>query len=571
MENQKIAQIFREIGDILEVMGDNRFKIRAYHNAAQTIETYPYHLRDIYEQDPKKLEDITGIGQALREKIIEILETGDCRAHVLLVREINPGVLDILRLRGIGPKKTRLFLDELSIDSLVKLKDAATRGLLRELPGMGEKSEHQVLESIEAHSRLTARMPMYQALDLAEDIIEYMEKNKKVKKVCYAGSLRRRLETIGDIDILATGPKEIIGYFCDMPGIEHIEAKGDTKASVVLFSGIHVDLRVVKPESFGAALYYFTGSKAHNIATRKIAQKKGLKINEYGIFKGKKSVAGKTEEEIFKKIGLPYIVPEMREDTGEIGFMKKNPDFEPLDLKDIKGELHAHTDWSDGSASLEEMAEAAQARGYKYLTVTDHSQSIRVAHGLAVTRLEKQIKEIDKLNKKFDGFKLLKGCEVDILKNGELDMPDSILKKLDVVIVSVHTYFHLSEKEQTDRIIKAFKNPLVNIFAHPTGKLIGLREPYEVDLLKVMNVAKDHNVAIELNCNPKRLDLDTKHLRAARDMGVMIALGTDAHAAEHLDFMKYGVAMAKRGWLEPKNIINSKTSKQCIDFFAKKK
>lgn len=553
MENQKIAQIFREIGDILEILGDSRFKIRAYNNAAQTIDTYPYHLRDIYQEDPKKLDDIPGIGKALMEKIIEILKTGDCKKHVALMKKIKPGVLNILRLRGIGPKKTKLFLDELGIDSIVKLKDAAIRGILRELPGMGEKSEADVLLAIESHGRLTARMPMYQALSIAEGILEYLKANKKVKKAEFAGSLRRRLETIGDIDVLACGPVSIIDYFCKMPDVEHVEAKGDTKASVVLESGIHVDLRVVEPESFGAALYYFTGSKAHNIATRKIAQKKGFKINEYGIFKGKKKIAGKTEEEIFKKIGLPYIIPEMREDTGEIEFMKKNPKFKPLEESDIKGDLHVHTDWSDGKNSLEEMAKAAAKKGHKYLAITDHSQSVKIAHGLEISRLEKQMKEIDGMSL---GIKLLKGCEVDILKDGSLDTPDEILEKLDLVVVSVHTYFGLSEKEQTARIIKAIEHPLVDILAHPTGKLLGLREPYDVDLLKVMRAAKKNNVALELNCNPKRLDLDTKYLRAARDMGVMISLGTDAHTVSSLDFIEYGIAMARRGWLQPENILN---------------
>ncbi|MBU1018810.1 MAG: DNA polymerase/3'-5' exonuclease PolX [Patescibacteria group bacterium] len=566
MENQKIAKIFSETSDILEILGDSRFKIRAYRQASQTIETYPYHLRDIYEDDPKKLDDIPGIGKALMGKIIEIFETGDCRKHVDLVRKIKPGVLDILRLRGIGPKKTKLFLDELGIDSVVKLKDAAKRGLLRELPGMGEKSEDDVLLAIESYGRLTARMPMYQALSIAEGIIDYLKVNKKVKKATYAGSLRRRLETIGDIDILACGSPKIIGDFCDMPGVAHVEAKGDTKATVILESGIQVDLRVVPEESFGAALYYFTGSKAHNIATRKIAQKKGMKINEYGVFKGKKSVAGKTEDEIFKKIGLPYIIPEMREDTGEIEFMKKNPRFKPLEESDIQGDLHSHTDWSDGKSSLAEMAEAAQARGYKYLAITDHSQSVKVAHGMEVPRLEKQLLEIDKLNKGFKGFRLLKGCEVDILKDGSLDMPDSILEKLDIVVASVHTYFQLPEKEQTTRIIKAIQNPFVTLLAHPTGKLTGMREAYDVDLLKVMRAAKKAQVAIELNCNPFRLDLDTKHLRAARDMGVMVSLGTDSHSASHLEFIEYGIAMAHRGWLQPENILNCQ---KCIDFIRK--
>lgn len=571
MENQKIAHIFQEIGDILEILGDSRFRIRSYHKASQVIRDYPYHLRDIYERDPKLLDDIPGIGKALMEKIIEILTTGDCQTHLRLVKQVKPGLLDVLRLRGIGPKKTKLFYNELGIDSVIKLKDAARRGLLRELPGMGEKSEADVLESIESYGRLTARIPLHDAMTTAEGILAYMNKSKLVKKATYAGSLRRRRRTIGDIDILASGPSEIIDYFCEFPDISYVEAKGDTKATVILESGVQVDLRVVPEESFGAALYYFTGSKAHNIATRKIAQKLGLKINEYGVFKGEKSIAGTTEEEIFKTIKLPYIIPEMREDTGEIEFMRKHPNYKTVQVSDIKGELHSHTDWSDGDSTLEDMAAAAKALGYEYLAITDHSPSLKVAHGLDASRLEAQMREIDKLNKELNGITLLKGVEVDILRDGSLDMPDDVLRQLDIVVASVHTYFKLEEKEQTERIVRAIRHPYVNILGHPTGKLVGQREAYDVDLNKLMRAAKDAGTAIELNCNPKRLDLDAKHLRAARDMGVLISLDTDAHNVAHLPFVKYGVSIARRGWLEPKDVLNTMSLPQLKKFLNRKK
>jgi len=559
MENKKIAHVFQEIGDILEILGDSRFRIRSYHKGAQVIANYPYHVRDIYEKDPGLLDEIPGIGKALMVKIVEILETGDCQAHLKLVKQIPPGVLDVLRLRGIGPKKTKLFLDELNINSVIKLKDAAKRGLLRELPGMGEKSETDVLAAIESYGQLASRIPLHKASETAEEILSYMKKFKPVKKVTYAGSLRRMRRTIGDIDILASGPPEIIDYFCNFPEISHIEAKGDTKATVILEDGIQVDLRVVAEESFGAALYYFTGSKAHNIATRKIAQKMGLKINEYGVFKGEKSLAGKTEEEIFKTIGLPYIIPEMREDNGEIEFMKNNPEFKTVDVSDIKGELHSHSDWSDGDNTIEEMAEAAKALGYEYLAVTDHSGSLKITHGLDSDRLKAQMREIDRLNKKLEGITILKGIEVDIMKDGSLDMEDSVLAELDIVVASVHTYFKLDEKEQTDRIIRAIKHPLVNILGHPTGKLVGQREAYDVDLSKLMRAAKESETTLELNCNLKRLDLDAKHLRAARDMGVLISLDTDAHATSHLSYVRFGVSIARRGWLEPSNVLNAMT------------
>ncbi|OGJ47522.1 hypothetical protein A2344_03325 [Candidatus Peregrinibacteria bacterium RIFOXYB12_FULL_41_12] len=559
MENKKIAQIFQEIGDILELKGDNPFKIIAYNKAAQVISNYPYDLREIYKKDPDLVKQIPGIGESLAVKIEEILATGDCQKHLKLVKEIKHGVLDIMRLRGIGPKKTKLFYDKLGIDSVQKLKSYARRGLLRELTGMGEKSELAVLEAIEAYGRLKARMPISDALNIAEEIVSFLRKSPEVKKAEYAGSLRRRLETVGDIDILACGSPKIVEHFCSFPEVEHIESKGDTKATVVLNSGIQVDLRVVPIDSFGAALYYFTGSKAHNIATRKIAQKMGLKINEYGVFNGKKCVAGKTEEEIFKSIHLPYIIPEMREDMGEIELAASREwkKFKPIEISDIQGDLHSHTNWSDGSLDLEQAALEAKKRGYTYLAITDHSGSLKIAHGLDKIRLEAQMKEIDKLNKKLRGIVLLKGVEVDILKDGSLDMPDSVLKKLDIVVASVHTYFKLTAEEQTARIIRAIQNPFVNILGHPTGKLLGMREAYEVDLMTVMRAARARDVALELNCNPKRLDLNAQVLRAARDMGLMISLDTDAHGSSQLEYIEYGVHMARRGWLEKKNVLNT--------------
>jgi len=559
MENQKIAQIFQEIGDMLELKGDSIFKIRSYHRGAQVISSYPYNLRDVFEKDPKLLDKIPGIGKSLMGKIVEILDTGDCKKHLSLTKEIKPGLLDIMKLRGVGPKKTKLFYDELGIDSVAKLKNSAKRGLLRELPGMGEKSEGEVLKSIESYGRLKARMPLYEALDIAEDIISYVKKSGLVSKIEYAGSLRRKLETIGDIDILACGDnsKNIIDYFCEFPFISHIEAKGDTKTTVILENGTQVDLRVVDNDDFGAALYYFTGSKTHNIATRKIAQKMGLKINEYGVFKGKKKMVCRNEENVFKAIKLPYIIPEMREDTGEIDFMKKNyRNFKPIEVSDIKGELHSHSNWSDGKNTVLEMAEAAKKMGYEYIAITDHSGSLKIAHGLDKTRLESQINEISKI--KIPGIRILTGAEVDILKDGSLDMPDSILSKLDIVIASVHTYFRLTPEEQTARIIKAISNPFVTILGHPTGKLVGMREAYDIDILKIMEAAKKHNVAIELNCNPKRLDLNAEQLRLAKDIGVVISFGTDSHSSKQLSYIKYGVYIGRRGWLTKENILNTR-------------
>lgn len=566
-----MAQIFQEIGDILELKGENRFRVSSYHRAAQTLANMSTDVRQIMDQDPKKLQDIPGIGEALSSNIEEILNTGRCAAHERLLASFDQGLLELLTVRGLGPKKVKKFYDELGIDSVKKLEVAAKKGVLAELEGMGEKSQDEILKAIKEHAQHRERTMLHTAMIMAEALVAYMKDCPAVKKVEFAGSLRRGRETVGDIDVLATGEnhEQIISHFVSHPDVEKILAQGETKASVLLENVIQADLRVVDADSFGAALYYFTGSKQHNIATRKVAISKGLKINEYGIFKGKKSMAGKTEADIFKVLGLPYIIPELREDQGEVmaGYDKKLP--KSVKLEDIRGDFHLHTDASDGHNSLEEVVTKAKSLGYEYMCVTDHSSALRVAHGLDEKRLNKQIKEIDALNKKLRDFRILKGAEVDIMKDGTLDYPDSILKRLDMVGIAIHSHLSLPADEQTARIVKALSNPYVAFLAHPTGKIVKSRDPYDVDLVQVLRAAKKNDVAMEINANT-RLDLNGANCRLAKEHGAKFMIGTDAHQLFHMDFMRFGVITARRGWLEKKDVLNTWSLSRLLKWLDKK-
>lgn len=572
MENQKIAEIFQEIGDILEIRGENPFRVGSYHRAAQIINAYPYDLREIWEKDPKSLKKIPGIGESLAAKIVEILKTGKLKQHRELLKNFPHGLLEMLKLRGLGPKKTKMFYQKLGIDNLEKLKKAGQEGKLRQLEGMGEKSEREILKALLEYTRFHERTLLYEALHIAEDLISYLEKCPGVEKVESAGSLRRKMETIGDIDILATGKnhQKIIHYFVKNPEVNKIIAQGETKASVLLKSGVQSDLRVVDSESFGAALYYFTGSKNHNIHTRKIAQKMGLKINEYGVFKGKKKIAGRTENEVLKAIGLPYIIPEMREDWGEIEIAQSGRKLpKTVELEDLKGDLHVHSNWSDGSDPIHIIIEAARDFGLEYLAITDHSKAVRIANGLDEERLEAQIKAIDELNKKLKGFRILKGTEVDIKPDGSLDLPDSILSKLDLVVASIHSRFNLEREEQTKRIIKAFENPYVKIFGHPSARLLGQRMPIEMDMEAIMEAAKKYRVALEINCFPERLDLTDVNCKLAKERGIKIVISTDAHHPSQFEFLRFGIFTAKRGWLEKKDVLNTLSVEKLLEYWRK--
>lgn len=572
MENQKIARIFSEIADILEIQGANRFRYLAYRRAAQTIDGLGKDVRTIYDKDPTGFQKMPGIGQDLSAKIVEILETGQCAMHQELLAGFSKGLLELLTIRGLGPKKVKLFYEDLGIDDVAKLKKAAEAGELARLPRMGEKSQSEILKAIEGHEKHRTRLLLHQATLLAEEMVLYMKKCPQIGRVQFAGSCRRGKETIGDIDLLATGSDHdaIIDHFVSHPDVDMILAQGDTKASLILNEGMQVDLRVVAEESFGAALYYFTGSKEHNIRTRKLAISKGLKINEYGIFKGEKSLAGETEEDIFKVLKIPFIVPEMRRNDGEVEAAIEGKLPHLIERSDIRGDLHVHTNWTDGKASMEDMVAEAKRLGYEYLALTDHSPSVRVANGMRPDRLLDYIRTIDALNEKVDGITLLKGSEVDILEDGSLDYADELLAQLDLVNISVHSKFNLPAAQQTARIVKALSNPYVTILCHPTGQIIKKREPYLLDIVEVARAAVENRVAIEVN-GSKRLDLNPGNIRLAKEQGAKFVVSTDSHRVPSLEHMRFGVMLARRGWLEASDVLNTRSLANMRKFWKGKR
>lgn len=557
MNNQDIANIFYRIAEILEIQGENPFKIRAYIRAAQTVESYTKELSEI--KDTEELKELPGIGEKIALKIKEIVETGRLEMYEKLKKSEFAPLIALLDVPGMGPKHVRLVYDKLGVKTIEQLEKAARKGKLRDLPGLGEKTEQNILKGIEQDRRHKERFPLGIILPKAESIVSELNKIKEVKDVSLGGSLRRMKETIGDVDILVSSskPKIVSDAFVKLNEVKNVLSKGSTKSSVVTKDGFQIDLRVVKPESYGAALHYFTGSKAHNIRIRSLGVERGLKINEYGVYKSKRSIGGKTEEEVFKSVGLPFISPELREDWGEIEAAQKGKLPHLIEIKDIRGDLHVHSNWTDGRSTIEEMAKAAQKFGYQYIALCDHSPTIGITNGLTPERIQKQQEEIEKLNKKFKGFKILRGAEVDIKSNGKMDFEDEILKKLDIVIGAVHTKFTQPKEEMTKRIIQAIENPYVDIIAHPTGRLIGKRDPYEVDMDKILDAAKANGKIMELNAYPDRLDLNDLHCRKAKEKGVKIAISTDSHWTEHLSWIRYGVATARRGWLEPEDVINT--------------
>lgn len=579
MDNAKIAEVFEEIADMMDINGENFFKINAYRKAVQIIQNYPKDFRQVVERERDLLKQIPGIGQALREKIIELVETGKCQEHEKLKANFPRGLLEILRLRGVGPKKVKLFYSTLGITNVKELKDAAEAGKLSKLDGMGEKSENDILRAIAEMATFSSdRRRINEALQEAERLIEHMKKCPEIEEIQYAGSLRRWQETIGDIDILTTVKGEILStsslvmkHFAAYD--ENIEtlSEGETKSGILLRSGIKVDLRVVDSKCFGAALHYFTGSKEHNIRIRDIAKKMGLKVSEYGVFKEEDFISGKTETEIFKAVGLPYIIPEIRKDDGEIEYGLKHGKFpEFIELGEIRGDLHCHSVYSDGENTIAEMAEGFIARGYEYFAITDHSSLIPITNGMGSKEIRTQWEEVDSLNKKFSGrIKILKGCEVDILKDGSLDFGDEVLKNLDIVIISAHTYQRLDEEEQTTRIIRAIENPYTRILAHPTGRMINERVEMKFDMEKVIEACVQNNVALEINSQPSRLDLTDKYVRIARSKGAKFVIDTDSHSLANQEFMKFGVGIARRGWLTKDEVLNSMTLASLTAHFAK--
>ncbi|MFH2144650.1 MAG: DNA polymerase/3'-5' exonuclease PolX [Candidatus Omnitrophota bacterium] len=571
MMNKEVADIFRQIADILEIKDENFFRVRAYRKAAQNIENL---TEDLIVLVKEKRLDVPGVGVDLAGKIEELVTTGALKFFEELKKTIPPGLLEIMTIPGIGPKTTKLLFDKLKIDSVYKLEIAAREDKLSSLPGLKEKTQENILQGIELIKQRQGRILLSTALSVAQKILDALKKLKVVEEAVIAGSVRRRKETIHDIDILVTStkPQMVTGVFTSLPIVKKILAKGETKSSVIVEGDIQVDLRVVGPESFGAALNYLTGSKAHNIRIRELAKKRGLKINEYGVFReeANRIVAGKTEHEVYKTVGLCYIEPELREDTGEIEAAADNALPQLVVLTDIKSDLHIHSRWSDGTLSIADMAKAAKAQGYKYMVVSDHSQSLKVAGGLTPKRLKEQIDEIKRLNRSFKDFRILCSAEVDIKSDGSLDFDDDILKELDVVLAAVHSGFKQAKEQLTGRITRAMQNKYINIIVHPFGRLINERPAYELDFEKILQAAYDTNTALEINCYPKRLDLDDIHVKRAKEKGVMLSLGTDSHAQEQLGFMELGVAVARRGWLEKKNLLNCLSSDEFLDKIRKK-
>jgi DNA polymerase (family 10) len=557
LKNQEIAKIFNEIADLLELKGENPFRIRAYRRAAMQIEGLPKDVSQVTEEELIKLP---GIGKDLAGKIKEYLNQGKIELHEELRKEFPETFLTLLQVPGLGPKTAKLVYEKLKIKDINQLEEAARTGRLRTLPGIREKTEENILKGIEFLKRGTERRPIGRVLPLALDIVEHIKKKAPVNEIAIAGSLRRWKDTIKDIDILVTSsrPEEVMKAFVELPHVKDVLAKGQTKSSVIITEGIQVDLRVVEEDSFGAALQYFTGSKAHNIKLREMASKMGLKINEYGVFResDNKRLGGRTEEEVYKILGLPWIPPELREDTGEIeaALEGRLPDI--ISIGDIKGDLHVHTKWSDGSHDLETLIESAKKRNYEYIAITDHSKGLGVARGLDEERLLEQIRLIDQINNKLDRFRLLKGVEIDIRSDGRLDLSDDILKRLDIVVASIHSGFKQSKEQLTKRVLSAIRNPNVSVIAHPTGRLIGERDAYELDIEAIFREAKKYGVAFEINAYPLRLDLNEHHAKLAKEYGIPIVISTDTHLTQHFDYMTYGVSIARRAWLEKADVLN---------------
>jgi DNA polymerase (family 10) len=557
--NADIARVFGEIADLLEIQQANPFRIRAYRNGARVVDGLQLDLAARLAAGGE-LPKLPGIGTDLAAKIREIAASGTCALLERLKHELPTGIADLLHVPGLGPKRVQRLYQDLDVQTLEQLYRAARDGRLRTLPGFGEKTELNILQGVEAQLKRPGRYKLATAAQYAQAYADYLGRSPGVGRVVLAGSFRRMRETVGDLDILATAaaPAQVMQRFCAYPEVEQVLSSGETRASVVLHSGIQVDLRVVAEASYGAALHYLTGSKAHNIALRKLAQERGLKINEYGVYRGARRIAGETEESVYAALALPYIPPELREDRGEIEAARAGALPRLVELADLRGDLHVHTRASDGHGSIGDMALAAGALGLSYIAITEHSRRLRLAHGLDPRRLEAQTGEIDRLNAELHGIRVLKGIEVDILADGTLDLPDSALARLDVVVGAVHGDFHLSRERQTERILKALEHPYMSILAHPTGRLIERREPYDVDMLRIVRKARACGRFLELNAHPERLDLLDTHCRMAKDEGVLVCISSDAHSATDLEHLRYGIGQARRGWLTMADVLNTR-------------
>jgi len=573
MRNQEVAKILHDISVLLDIKGESRFRVVAYEEAARRIENWPEPIEEVWKNG--KLEDIPGIGQSIASKIAEYLATGKMTYYEELTREIPPELIELTEIPGVGPKIARLLYEQLGIKTPEDLERAIREKKLRNLPRLGAKSEEKIARGLEMFRRKTGRMLLGQALPLVESIVALLRERTGVEKISPAGSIRRMKETIGDIDILVASsrPQRIMDVFVALPQVREVLAKGDTKSSIVTHEGIQVDVRVVEEECFGAALQYFTGSKAHNIKLREIALKKGFKVNEYGIFRldTNERVGGEREEDIYEILGMEWIPPELREDQGEIecALEKKLPVL--VDMKDIRGDLHVHSHWSDGVASIEEMAQAALARGYQYLAICDHTQSLAVASGLTPEEIHEREKEIRRWNERHPELLVLNGVEANILSDGSLDFPDKELALLEVVVAGLHSGLTQKEEKILKRLELAMKNPYVQIISHPTGRIIGKREAYEVNCDVLFAMAKATHTSLELNAQPERLDLRDVDARKAAQEGIKIVISTDAHDPGSLEYMRYGVAQARRAWLRKEDVLNTFDREELLEFLARKR
>ena len=558
--NADVAAVFTEIADLLEVQGANAFRVRAYRNAARMLSELGRSVKTLVEQG-EDLDALPGIGPDLAGKITEVVATGTCAQLERLRKELPPVITDLLKIPGLGPKRVRALHQELGIQTIEQLHRAAEQGRVRAVHGFGPKTQQQILQATAARFQEAHRFKLLMAAQVAEALLAELTAVPGVQQAVAAGSLRRQRETVGDLDLLVTSQRgsPVMDRFTASAGVRQVLSRGSTRASVVLRSGLQVDLRAVAPASFGAAWLYFTGSKAHNIALRKLAQDAGLKLNEYGLYRGDERIAGDTEALVYRALGLPFIEPELREDRGEIDAARAHRLPTLVQLPDLRGDLHAHTRESDGHDSLEAMAEAARARGLQYLAITEHSQRLALTHGLDADRLARQIDRIDELNARLSGIVLLKGVEVDILEDGTLDLPDTLLQRLDLVVGAVHHRFDLARDRQTDRLLRAMDHPCFSILAHPTGRLIDERPACDIDLPRVIRKARERGCFLELNAHPARLDLTDLACRMAKDEGVLVSIASDAHSTLELDNLRFGIGQARRGWLEARDVLNTRT------------
>ena len=572
MINQEIANIFYEIAHFLEMEGI-QFKPYAYQKAAISLESLERDIRDIYREGGRKfLEKIPGVGESIAEKIEEYLKTGKIKYYQDLKRKTPVKMQDLTAVEGLGPKKVKTLYQKLGIRNIKDLEKAVKAHKIAPLFGFGEKTEKNILEGIAFLKRSKGRFLLGEILPKVKEVYKKLKNLKEVEKVNPAGSVRRMKETIGDVDflVISKNPSRVMDFFVSLPGVVRIWGKGTTKASVRMKEGFDMDIRVVPARSYGSALQYFTGSKEHNIAIRRIAMDKGLKLSEYGLFHGPKMIAGKTEEEIYKALGMEWIPPEMRENQGEIeaALAKKLPKI--IDYKDIRGDLHCHSKWDGGRNTIEEMAQTARERGYQYIGITDHTKFLRIEHGLNEKQLAQQRKEIDKINLQLITnnlqLRILQGAETNILADGSIDIKDEALKKLDYAIAGIHSNFKMEKARMTDRIIKAMRNPYIKIISHPTGRILKRRDEYQIDFEKILRAAREFKVILEINSFPERLDLNDQNIRRAKEAGVKMVINTDSHHKDQLRFMEFGIAQARRGWAKREDIINTYPVEKMLRF-----